>query len=70
MLKIIDSTFTNGKTKTCNNLVLLAHDRTFQEPEDSASLHKLIIELKKKNEYDFEFVSKYPSINTDTLLSK
>ena len=49
-----------GHTRTPDHLVILSHDITFITPEDSASLHRLIINLKQKNEYNFEFVSRYP----------
>jgi hypothetical protein len=60
LLGQIDSVFANNKTKTANELVLLAHDRTFLSADDSASLHKFVIALKARDEYNFETVSKYP----------
>jgi len=55
----VDSVFAGNKTKTAGKLVLLAHDRAFYNSNDSASLHRFIIRLKQKNEYEFETVSKY-----------
>jgi peptidoglycan-N-acetylglucosamine deacetylase len=62
LLQQIDSLFAKNKTKTRDMLVLLAHDRTFFSREDSSALHRLIIALKKKDEYNFETVSKYPGM--------
>ena len=62
MILQVDSMFTNAKTKTPDQLVLLAHDQVYQTPDDSAELHQLIIKLKAKNEYNFETISKYPDI--------
>lgn len=56
----IENLFLEGHTRTPDHLVILSHDRTFSTPEDSATLHRLIINLKAKNEYNFEFVSRYP----------
>jgi peptidoglycan-N-acetylglucosamine deacetylase len=63
----IDSAFAKNKTKTTDHLVLLAHDQVYIKPDDSASLHNFIIQLKQRDEYNFETVSKYPGINTDTV---
>jgi len=63
LLQQIDSLFAKNKTKTPNSLVLLAHDRTFLSPADSSALHRLIIALKKRDEYNFETVSQYPGLN-------
>ena len=60
LLKQIENLFTEGHTRTPDHLVILAHDRTFITAEDSTSLHRLIINLKAKNEYNFEFVNRYP----------
>lgn len=60
MMNQIDALFAKNRTKTANNLVILAHDKTFLHPEDSSALHRLIISLKKRNEYNFETVSTYP----------
>ncbi|MCY7291231.1 MAG: hypothetical protein LH615_03525, partial [Ferruginibacter sp.] len=70
MVNIIDSAFAKKQTKTVNHLVLLAHDRTFNISDDSASLHNFIIRLKKKDEYEFAVISGYPGLVKDTLNSK
>jgi peptidoglycan-N-acetylglucosamine deacetylase len=49
-----------GHLRTPDHLVILAHDITFNNTEDSTQLHRLIQNLKSKNEYNFEFVSRYP----------
>ncbi len=58
----IEKMFEKNETKTSGHLVLLMHDRTFLRTNDSASLHCLIKELKKKDLYDFEVVDKYPGL--------
>ncbi|MCP9750424.1 polysaccharide deacetylase family protein [Ferruginibacter sp. HRS2-29] len=63
LLQQIDSLFAKNRTKMPNSLVLLAHDRTFLSPADSSALHRLIIALKKRDEYNFETVSQYPGLN-------
>ncbi len=62
MILQVDSMFTNARTKTPDQLVLLAHDQVYQKPDDSAALHQFIIKLKAKNEYNFETISKYPEL--------
>jgi peptidoglycan-N-acetylglucosamine deacetylase len=64
LLQQIDSMFTNNKTKTPNNLVLLAHDQVYQDATDSAQLHQFIKKLKAREEYNFEMVSKYPGLKS------
>jgi peptidoglycan-N-acetylglucosamine deacetylase len=70
MLQIIDSVFAHKETKTNNHLVVLAHDRTFLHAADSIKLQHFIAALKKKDEYDFEMVSKYPEQIKDTAIKK
>jgi peptidoglycan-N-acetylglucosamine deacetylase len=70
MVRNIDSAFAQNETKTKNHLVLLTHDRTFFKPEDSAKLHRFITALKVKDEYDFEMVSKYPSLTKEPIAEK
>lgn len=61
LLKQIENLFAiPGHTRTPDHLVILSHDITFITPEDSTQLHRLIKNLKAKNEYNFEFVSRYP----------
>jgi hypothetical protein len=62
MLNEIDSAFAKNKTKTTDHLVLLAHDKVYIGYDDSASLHNFIIQLKKKDEFNFEQVSQYPGL--------
>ncbi len=70
MLRNIDSSFARNETKTKNHLILLTHDRTFAQPEDSAKLHRFIAALKVKDEYDFEMISEYPGLTKDTIVGK
>jgi peptidoglycan-N-acetylglucosamine deacetylase len=70
MIEKIDSVFARNETKTKNHLVLLSHDRTFANPEDSAKLHRFIAALKVKDEYDFELVSEYPGLTKDSIAVK
>jgi peptidoglycan-N-acetylglucosamine deacetylase len=60
IMQRIQNMFAAGETRTPNHLVILAHDLTFNSIEDSTQLHRLIQNLKAKNEYNFEFVSRYP----------
>jgi peptidoglycan/xylan/chitin deacetylase (PgdA/CDA1 family) len=62
MLQQLDSMFTNGKTKTPNHLILLAHDQVYEDAADSGELHQFIKKLKATEEYNFEVVSKYPGL--------
>lgn len=62
MLNEVDSAFAKNKTKMVNQLVILAHDQVYANPDDSASLQQFINRLKSKDEYDFETVSKYPGV--------
>lgn len=62
LLKQIDSVFTKGKTKNMGHLVLLAHDQVYADANDSTQLKSLVNKLKRSEEYDFEFISKYPGI--------
>ncbi len=62
MLALVDTIFARGKTRTPDNLVLLAHDQVYEDAADSAELHQFIIKLKAKDEYNFETVSKYPGL--------
>jgi peptidoglycan/xylan/chitin deacetylase (PgdA/CDA1 family) len=62
MLGQIDSMFSKGKTKTKDNLVLLAHDQAYQTANDSCELRDLIQKLKKRDDYELMLVSNYPGI--------
>ena len=60
LLKQIDSVFTNNKTKSPENLVLLAHDQVYKKSKDSTELRQLIQKLKLKEEYELSLVTSYP----------
>jgi peptidoglycan-N-acetylglucosamine deacetylase len=60
IMQRIQNLFAAEETRTPDHLVILAHDLTFNNTEDSTQLHRLIQNLKAKNEYNFEFVSRYP----------
>jgi peptidoglycan/xylan/chitin deacetylase (PgdA/CDA1 family) len=62
LLNQIDSVFNNDKTKTRDNMVLLAHDQVYQKSTDSSQLRDLIQKLKKKDEYELALASSYPGI--------
>lgn len=58
----LDSAFFKNKTKTPDHLVLLAHDQVFADSSDASSLKNFIRLLKLKDEYNLEFVSRYPGL--------
>lgn len=60
LLKQIDSVFTNNKTKSPENLVLLAHDQVYKKSKDSTELRQLIQKLKLKEDYELLLVTSYP----------
>jgi len=60
LLKQIDSVFNNNKTKSPENLVLLAHDQVYKKSKDSTELRQLIQKLKLKEEYELSLVTSYP----------
>ncbi|TMI72954.1 MAG: hypothetical protein E6H09_08180 [Bacteroidetes bacterium] len=62
LLNQIDSVFNNDKTKTRDNMVLLAHDQVYQKSADSLQLREFIQKLKKKDEYELALASSYPGI--------
>lgn len=62
MMLQVDSMFSSLKTKTPDHLILLAHDQVYADPSDSTELHRFIIKLKAKDEYNFETVSRYPGL--------
>jgi len=62
LLNQIDSVFNNDKTKTRDNMVLLAHDQVYQKSADSLQLREFIQKLKKKDEYELALASTYPGI--------
>ncbi len=63
LLSQIDSVFNNDKTKTRDNMVLLAHDQVYQKSGDSLQLREFIQKLKKKDEYELALASSYPGIS-------
>ena len=65
LLKQIDSVFKKGKTKNMGHLVLLAHDQVYADAGDSTQLRSLVNKLKKNDEYDLEFISKYPGVKNN-----
>ena len=65
LLNQIDSVFNNDKTKTKDNMVLLAHDQVYQKSADSFQLRDFIQKLKKKNEYELALASSYPGITKE-----
>ncbi|UAY51832.1 polysaccharide deacetylase family protein [Ferruginibacter albus] len=62
VLQQIDSVFAKGKTKTPDQLVLLAHDQVYADADDSSQLSDLVKKLKAKDEYDFDIISNYPGL--------
>jgi peptidoglycan-N-acetylglucosamine deacetylase len=62
MLNEVDSAFVKNKTKTPEHLVLLAHDQVFADSADAVALKSFIRLLKQKDEYNLEFVSRYPGL--------
>jgi peptidoglycan/xylan/chitin deacetylase (PgdA/CDA1 family) len=65
MLQQIDSLFAWNKTRTPENLVLLAHDQVYDDSNDSAELHQLIKKLKAREEYELVIASKYPGVKKE-----
>ena len=65
LLQQIDSVFTKGKTKNIGHLVLLAHDQVYADAGDSTQLRSLVNKLKKNDDYDLEFISKYPGVKNN-----
>lgn len=66
LLNQIDSVFNNDKTRTKDNMVLLAHDQVYQKSADSLQLREFIQKLKKKDEYELALASSYPGIARET----
>lgn len=63
LVKQIDSLFAKKRTRSPDNLVLLAHDQAYKNAADSSQLHQLIKKLKQKEEYEFAIVSSYPGVS-------
>lgn len=62
LLRMIDSVFAKGQTKTPDELVILAHDQAYADANDSAELHAFMKKLKLKEEYGFDVISNYPGV--------
>jgi peptidoglycan-N-acetylglucosamine deacetylase len=62
MLQQIDSLLANGKTKYKDHIILLAHDQTFEDRKDSASLRYLVQQIKLRDDYELEKISSYPGV--------
>lgn len=63
ILQRIDSMLTNNLTQYKDHIVLLAHDQTFEDPRDAASLRRLLQLLKKRDDYSLEKISSYPGVS-------
>jgi peptidoglycan/xylan/chitin deacetylase (PgdA/CDA1 family) len=62
LLRRIQNMLDAGKTKTKDNLVLLAHDQAFQSEAAVEQLHYLFRELKTNPEYELVLAGNYPGI--------
>jgi peptidoglycan-N-acetylglucosamine deacetylase len=62
LLAQVDSIFNCGRTRTPDNLVLLAHDQAYRTKEDSLQLREFVQKLKEKNEYELSLMNSYPGI--------
>jgi peptidoglycan/xylan/chitin deacetylase (PgdA/CDA1 family) len=60
VIKQIDSVFNSKRTKTPDNLVLLAHDQVYYKSKDSTELRQFIQKLKMKEEYELSLATSYP----------
>jgi peptidoglycan-N-acetylglucosamine deacetylase len=58
----MEQLFASGQTRIPNHLVLLAHDLTFRDPADSASLHQFVKLLKANPNYQLAFPTQYPGL--------
>lgn len=67
LVRQIGNLFEDGKTKTPNHLVLLAHDQTFSDSANFANLRRFFKELKNTGEYNFEVISKYPNLKNNAV---
>ena len=62
LLAQVDSLFSKGRTRTPDNLVLLAHDQAYRTKEDSLQLREFVQKLKEKDEYEISLLNSYPGI--------
>ncbi len=67
LINQIDSLFNKDKTKTRDNMVILAHDQVYQKRSDSSQLRDLIQKLKKKEDYELALASSYPGITKEKM---
>jgi peptidoglycan-N-acetylglucosamine deacetylase len=70
MVNEIDSALTKNRTRSPQNIVILAHDQVFKKFEDSAALRQFIKILKTKEDYEFEIVAHYPFAKKDSAVLK
>ncbi len=62
LVQQVDSMLLHNKTKTPDHIVLLTHDQTFVDSLSTASLRNFIKQMKTKQEYEIEFISRYPGL--------
>ena len=62
LLAEVDSVFNCGRTRTPDNLVLLAHDQAYRTKEDSVQLREFVQKLKEKDEYELSLLNTYPGV--------
>lgn len=73
MIAEIDSVFKRNKTRSPDNLVMLAHDQAYTKSTDSMELRLLLQKLKLRDDYELAIVSDYPGADKkipDTLRMK
>jgi peptidoglycan/xylan/chitin deacetylase (PgdA/CDA1 family) len=71
LLSQVDSVFNKGKTKSPDNLVLLAHDQVYRKSDDSLQLREFVQKLKQKDEYELSLMNSYPGVaKLDSLKTK
>ena len=62
MWAMVDSALAKNDTRTANHIVILSHDRMFQDRNFTDSLAKFIMLLKSNPNYVFETVDHYPGL--------
>jgi len=50
------------KRKFPNDIVILAHDFMFSQPENAQKLDSLIVYLKNRGDVDFKLIEEHPSL--------
>ena len=65
LIEQINNLFAKKEMKTPNHLVLLAHDQTFTDSTNFASLRRFVQKLKNTGEYNFEVISHYPGLKNN-----